>query len=303
MSKLKFFLGIIAFCLLNGLVIQPLNADDIIVTTEFDDLERTFRVHVPASYDGSLPVPLVFVLHDFSGSGLDVQNLTGIDLLADERGYIAVFPDALYGGWHYTARPLIDDVGFIRALINAHEQRFNIDSSRVFVAGYANGGVMAYRAACDLSDQIRGAMVVSATMPVPLAESCTPANPVSLLLIQGTLDTVFPWDDRPLDQDHTRKRFLLSVPETVAFWRDGCSDDPVVTQVPDLVPYDDTLTWREAYTGCAGDRLTVLYRVEGGAHYWPGSTFGMGASLDFSATGFIGDFVDAHPSQTQPDQR
>jgi polyhydroxybutyrate depolymerase len=300
MRKLNFFLSIFVFCLL---AVQPLSADDIVVTTEFGGFERTFRVHVPASYDGSLPVPLVFVLHDFGGSGLDIQALTGIDYLSEERGFIAVFPDSLTIGWNYADQPQINDVGFIGALINAYEERFNIDSSRIFVVGYANGGVMAYRAACDLSDQIRGAMIVSATMPVSLAESCTPSNPVSLMLIQGTLDTVFPWNDRPDTANQLRKRFLMSVPETVAFWRDhnACSDDPVATQEPDLVPEDNTLTWREDYPACAEDRLMVLYRVEGGGHYWPGSSFGMGASLDFSATGLIGDFIAAHPSQTQPD--
>ena len=57
-------------------------------------VEREYFIHVPSSYDGSSPVPLVFMLHGTSGNGETYYNAYGWTELADVEGFIAVFPSS-----------------------------------------------------------------------------------------------------------------------------------------------------------------------------------------------------------------
>ncbi len=66
----------------------PLQQGKIIV----DGIERIYDYYVPTSYDGKNPVPLVLSFHGFMSNGTGQRNLTGLDLLAEEEGFIVVFP-------------------------------------------------------------------------------------------------------------------------------------------------------------------------------------------------------------------
>ena len=57
--------------------------------------ERHYLVHVPPNIDGSRAVPVVFMLHGTSGTGLKFYNISGWVEKANREGFIAVFPTAL----------------------------------------------------------------------------------------------------------------------------------------------------------------------------------------------------------------
>jgi polyhydroxybutyrate depolymerase len=84
---------------------------------------------------------------------------------------------------------LENDVLLTSAIIEAVKKNYDIDSSRVWAAGHSNGGMMAYRLACDLSDKITAIAVVVGSL---VDTSCNPANQVSLLHIHGDLDPLVP---------------------------------------------------------------------------------------------------------------
>lgn len=61
---------------------------------DYGEYTRTWRYYVPTSYNGSEPVPLVFSFHGLGSSGAGQEDLTSFANLAEEEGFIVVFPDA-----------------------------------------------------------------------------------------------------------------------------------------------------------------------------------------------------------------
>src|SRR5690349_2345966 len=62
--------------------------------------ERHVRIKIPESYDADVPTPLVFVLHGAGGTGAGIASWSGFDDLAEEEGFIAVYPDGINHGWN-----------------------------------------------------------------------------------------------------------------------------------------------------------------------------------------------------------
>ncbi len=55
---------------------------------------RTYEYYIPSSYDESEEVPLLFSFHGLGSNGDDQRDLTRFDELAEQEGFIAVFPYA-----------------------------------------------------------------------------------------------------------------------------------------------------------------------------------------------------------------
>lgn len=89
---------------------------------------------------------------------------TGLNQKADEAGFIAVYPNGTGSGFRYfwnggdccgsAVQEQVDDVAFIRALLDNLAHKYRVDPSRIVVTGLSNGAIMAYRLASELSDRI-----------------------------------------------------------------------------------------------------------------------------------------------------
>ena len=142
--------------------------------------------------------PLVVVLHGYSSNGLRQAEYLHLPELVREKGFYLAMPGGSrdpkgYHFWNATDaccnfwQAPVDDVAYLRALIEDAMVRYPIDPKRVFVVGHSNGGFMAHRVACELS--LRVAAVVSLAGPmVKDATRCVPVAQVSVLHIQGDAD-------------------------------------------------------------------------------------------------------------------
>src|SRR6266567_1634228 len=211
-----------------------------------DSHERTYEVHAPASYKGEQAVPLVLALHGRGGSWADGRGATP----SDKDG--------------------IEDVKFLSELIRKVVRDYKIDASRVFVTGISNGGFMTQRIACELSSQVAAVGVVAATMGEITASHCHPEKPVSVMLIQGTLDPLVPIKGGPMGPNGSRG-LILSLQEAAKKWAglDACDSKPESVTWEDKAA-DGTGIRREAFTSCKGGTEVIVYTVEGGGHTWPG---------------------------------
>ena len=102
-----------------------------------------------------------------------------------------------------------DDVGFINALIDEMIRRYSIDESRIYAAGFSNGGMMALNLACRLSHRIAAFGVVSGGPMVNLvAVGSLTVNSwqcpwgarqgkVPVMFIHGKSDTITPHQHAP----------------------------------------------------------------------------------------------------------
>ena len=108
----------------------------------YNGIDRTYWEHVPISYDGSQPVPLVIMPHGAGGNGELADRASGWSILAEAHGFIAVFPN---GGPWWNAYDWVnprDDVGFLMALIDKLKTDYLIDETRVYLTGHSNGASM-----------------------------------------------------------------------------------------------------------------------------------------------------------------
>lgn len=232
---------------------------------------RTYHLHLPQNANRSNSLPLVIALHGSFGSGEKFAKNTNFNALADQEGFAVVYPDAIDTHWNDgrgTVSPNVDDVGFIKALIEQLVRFRNIDKSRIYAAGLSNGGMLTQRLACEMSDQIAAFASVSGSLPKPLESQCKPKNPVSILMINSPNDQLVPWNGGEI---RGRGGEVLSIPETVAWWREqnGSTSKPVANSLP-VRDYSDSTRVREArYSGGRGGSEVILYTVDGGGHSWP----------------------------------
>jgi polyhydroxybutyrate depolymerase len=281
-----------------------------------DDLTRTFHSYVPSSYNKTVRMPLVVALHGRGGSGesMVLVTLRGFDKLADNDGFIVVYPDGIEFNWNdgrmdeeandRAHRENINDVGFLSALIDSMIKDYNIDPKRVYVTGISNGAIMSYRLACEISHKIAAIATVDGNIPVMLSPVCYPAKPVSVLAINNVNDPLVPYEGGNIYSSIRKLNLgkVLSVDESVGFWisRNQCSPLPVVTEVPDLDPKDGTRVTRKAYFNSIDGTEVILYSVDGGGHTWPGGLQYLPSwivgktSRDFNATEVIWSFFKKH---------
>jgi polyhydroxybutyrate depolymerase len=246
-----------------------------------DGLERTFLLHMPSSYDEVEPMPLVFALHGGGGTGENMIKLTEeFNDLAEEKGFIVVYPDGIEKHWN-DGRQIenrrahvddIDDVGFLKALVEHISQEYSIDPARIYSTGISNGGQMSYRLACEAPGTFAAIAVVVASMSEALYTTCSPEEPISVLVLNGTADTLVPWDGGTIRVGKQEFGEAVSARETVDFWVEvnRCNAPPAHIELPDNDPEDGTRVRRETYQDCASGTSVEFYTVDGGGHTWPG---------------------------------
>lgn len=266
------------------------NADGVL---QVANQKRVYDLHIPASYTGQTPMPLVIAFHGVGGDGKAMAEQTSFNQLSEQAGFIVTYPDAI--SQHWDARrgsqpETTDDVGFISALIDTLAQNYSLDRRRVYVVGFSNGGMFVHRLACELSDKIAAIAAVSATMPENLARTCQPVKPISVLLMHGTEDSAIPYN--------SAGKALLSLSDTVKFWstHNRCSLEAVKESLPNAP--DVRL---DAYRQCQDEASVMLYTIEGGGHAWAGSdSKPMEPSgkpgQAFHASTIIWDFFSKHPA-------
>jgi len=323
MQKVLLFLGVLLFVfllLIGGRSISHagarlgllLKAEDLKAIAKPGDyrrslnvggLERSYIVHVPPADRGRGALPLVIVLHGGGGHAENVMRVSGMSDKADKEGFMVVYPNG--SGrlknrlltWNagyccgYALDHKVDDVGFIRALIEELQREANVDAKRIYVTGESNGAMMAYQLGCELSDKIAAIAPVAGAMG---DGNCRPEFPLPVIIFQGTADEHVLYEGgKPKKSLDRREREDKPVSYAVSFWvkHNGCSPIPQRQEKGNIV--------QESYTGCRDGADVVLYTIKGGRHAWPGGKKGRPEAdeptQEISATDLMWDFFVRHP--------
>jgi polyhydroxybutyrate depolymerase len=266
--------------------------------------ERTFELHVPPN--GSAPRPLVLALHGYTLNGIEQERMTGFSRLADNEGFIVVYPNGLGSPTSWNAGPCCsyddqtrDDIGFLSDLIDYLGERLCIDQGRVYSTGFSNGGMMSYRLACQMADRIAAIASVAGSMVLP-PDECHPARPVPLMHTHGTADPIVPFDGGSgptwLTPAGETPQVFPSVAEEVALFAtlNGCSGE-----TESIFSELDTDCTRRPI--CSGNAAVMSCTVDGGGHTWPGSAGNILTSLvtgptspTLPTTEVMWDFLKVH---------
>lgn len=267
--------------------------------------QRTYRLHLPARFDTSHSSPLVIVLHGHGESAENFEKYTGMSGKADAEGFIAVYPQALGdpSDWHTAidGSGRRDDIAFVRAIIEVLSRKYHIDARRIYAAGHSNGGIMTYRLASTLSDEIAAIGVTAGSIGMVDEHGDTlriapPTYPVSVIHFHGLADPSVPYGGGAESDGPDN---IVSVPNTIRFWvtADQCQSAPASRAVS---PNRNVIV--ERYEPCAAGTSVVLYTIVDGTHRWPGDdvpwwTFPGREVSDVDATDRMWDFFAAHPKQ------
>lgn len=217
--------------------------------------------------------PLVIALHGQGQDSASMRALAGRALERQARvcGFAVAYPGALDGGWNTRGAtpPQADDVGFIEALIQAMAAEHAIDSERVYVLGYDQGGQMAYRLALAIPQRVAGVAVIAASLAADLEtpdDDRPVAATVPLLIINGTADRLNPFNGgegnlfgllrRPAVRSAMATAQHFADRADARLQQDETSADLVV---PRLAPL------RSVWSNAEGS-VVVLYAVKGGGH-------------------------------------
>ncbi|MFC1960824.1 alpha/beta hydrolase family esterase [Chloroflexota bacterium] len=282
----------------SGSLAPLITAESLAFTLFHDGLERSYTLVIPDSYDGSAPVPLLIALHPSASSGRAMAALTGLDDAANGEGFIAVFPDSVGPIWgeDYTDDTLADDVGFISALIEQLAEEYTIDRGRVRVVGWSNGGLLAYRLACEVPDLFDAVAAVGPLLWEYHAVNCPAeaAAPVDLLVLWGDGDYFYTPETHEYASMFSDERLvILGVEDTMNFWtaRNGC--DPAIINAEAIV---------QTMAGCPDNGGVTLYRLPGGRRHWPRTGDYMLNPFAVDATAMITAFFagDEHWAQAAP---
>lgn len=258
-----------------------------------DGLVRQYKVHVPPSYDPSVPTPLVFCMHGLAQTPvLFCVNGAEWPEKSDEEGFILVMPLGYESSWNAgvccggASEAKLDDVALVRAILAEVQTHLNVDGRRVYATGLSNGGFMSYRLACEATDLFAAIAPNSALIGLNGIGTgtnpedsdffaCEPSRPIPVFDSHGTADPIV---------DYSFKAASLERMRTL----NGCS----ATTRPAVAPVSAGDTTCVSYEGCPPGGEITACAVEGGGHCWfGGDDCGTGA-------GFLGQIFVGNNSDT-----
>jgi polyhydroxybutyrate depolymerase len=236
------------------------------VTMQEGAIQRQYLVMSPVEVPSTTRLPAVMVLH---GLGID---RTAMSKTADWAGavakdrFLAVFPQGVLNSWNVgpccppASLAKVDDIGFLDRVVAQLVARPDVDSKRLYLTGFSNGGIMVYAMACANP----GTFAAVAPMAGTNLTGCAPKEPVSLLHLHGDPDPVVPYDGRKTLSQLLSTAPFPPVPQTVAAWAaaDRCDADPSTQRSAGPVT---TTRW----TGCPPGIEVELVTYPGNGHAWP----------------------------------
>jgi polyhydroxybutyrate depolymerase len=269
-----------------GQQINLLGPGSHLIDIHYGGIGRSYIVHVPPNASGASALPAILNFHGAGTNAEQQERYSGMDATADRDGFVVVYPNGTGRGtraltWNAggccgaAARNNVDDVGFIRAVLDDLATRIHIDRARVYATGMSNGAMMAYRLGVEAADRIAAIAPVEGGLMV---RTSGPARPMPLMIFNSVDDRYVPYQGRFGRLGRiTHETPFPRVDDELARWRgfDGCPPEarvgPTLKGAPGSADADNSAT-RYEWGPCASGSKIVLWKLAGSGHVWPGTT-------------------------------
>ena len=262
--------------------------------------DRAFRIHVPPN--GSGPRPLIVALHGAASTGKQTELLSGLSALADQKGFVVVYPDGENRLWRYwNVGEGRKDFQFISDLMEALVKSGAADPRRIYLTGLSNGAYFSHALAIEYGDRVAAIAPVAGTLLKPVARLAKPKRAMPVCYWHGTDDAVVGYDGTDF---LSKREFSLSAEECARWWaeKNGAAKEPKVEPLENRSADDGTTVERWTF---AGDAPVVFYKIAGGGHTWPGMPAGTEKLLgkvcrDVNASETMWEFFSKHALPEKP---
>lgn len=270
---------------------------------------RRYSVYVPPTVAGSGLRPALVSMHGGGGSAMIQASTSQLVKTAQRLQFPVAFLEGTGAIQTFNAgaccgsaqAQAIDDVQYLRAVLDDLQANFPVDPARIHASGFSNGGMMAHRLACALSDRIAGiAAIGGASGQFDRSRTpyyaCTPARPIPVLHVHATNDRNYPiaggvgdgissTDFYPVDATIADWIARNNVTTAAAVERLGAS-----TTCSRYATPADPARPSAPVTLCRVDPVDVYDPVNrivfGGGHSWPGGLRSPSANSDVPVTDF-----------------
>ncbi len=239
---------------------------------------RSFSYQPPTGtlHKGSL----LFVLHGSGGSGIGMTAPAAkLQAIAARENLLLVYPDGYQHFWNECRKYAtsaankenIDEAAFFTALVQYCHQRWHIDTSKVYAAGFSGGGHMAYKLALTMPHKVKAIAAIVANMPDSASCDCAPAaKSLPVLIVNGTADKVNPHQGGEMFVGDSSYGVVMSSQRSAGYWAAlaGYRGKPRTSQLADADTTDGCTITRFTYQGKSRPAVTLL-EVNGGGHTFP----------------------------------
>jgi poly(hydroxyalkanoate) depolymerase family esterase len=250
-----------------------------------------YELYVPSTYNPGSATPLVVALHGCTQTADSFRQLTGWDKLAEQKGFIVVFPEQstsnnYLGCWNFFLPADMNrgagEPALIAGITQWVQQHYTVDARRVYVAGMSAGGAMSSVMAATYPDLYAAAGIGSgceyaATATCAGYQSADPvqagdaayaamgsyARAMPVAVVQGDTDTTVP----PINAQQLIQQWQAT---------DGLALNTSVPAAPTstttgTAPGGQSYTISEFGDG-RGHELIQSWLVHGMGHAWSGGS-------------------------------
>jgi len=258
-------------------------------TINHGGIERSYFLSIPSTSSLENPSPLIINLHGYGGNATQQLNYSQMNDYALQQNIAVLYPQGINNSWNvftYWDTNDSDDVSYISELIDIVSTNFHIDLDRIYACGMSNGGYMAYRLACDLSNKIAAFGSVTGNFMININDfnDCAQQNrEIPIIHFHGTYDNIVGYYPPSFDGS-------LTVTESIDYWIDY--NDLTNESIQAI----NNFVYIYTYSKESSNTNFTHYKIYGGGHEWFGNNWGFNTSevlVDFFLNYNLSDFINS----------
>ena len=226
-----------------------------------NDTIRQFTIYSSSKIKAEEKAPVLLNFHGSGMTALEHMFYTNTNALAEEKGFIVVYPQGLNNDWNVGFEQDYDygtkDVAFIQILIQKLQKHYPIDVEKIYATGLSRGGFFIQRLVAELPNTIKGFVSVGAPMPNEVKKRMQSSEPVKAMYVHGTADEIV--SGNGMDGAY------LSITDCLDYWKQRNKSNKKASISEYDVANDSTSVIIENYNS------VVFMKITNGGHTWPNS--------------------------------
>lgn len=269
-----------------------------LIDFEHEGITRQYIYYEPEDLNEQMP--LVFVMHGYTGDANSIKNYSEMNQFADQYGFAVCYPRGTVDsggnrfwnvGYAFHENETVNDVGFLTELAEYLQSTRGLNPDYTFATGMSNGGEMCYMLACQAYDTFKAVAPVAGMILQDILDQCDNSPPIPLFEIHGSQDNVTPINGDPNNNDGWGA--YPSIPFTISYFADKNECTTVLTEtLPDTDNTDGSYVLSEKHLNGINNNEVWFYEVVGGGHDWPGAWGNMDINAGEEAWLFFQKYIN-----------